>query len=144
MTIDPKAYRLRAPTEETGQWPVLVSLNGSWSSYFSDRSLLRPANLGVRPVIKAGAPARLVVAGSADMVANNIGLMLNIADWMMQDESLIAIRSKVARIVSFPPQELAVERRIKLINLLGGSTILLCFGLLLRIVQSRRRKGSAA
>ena len=144
MTIDPKAYRLRAPTEETGQWPVLVSLNGSWSSYFSDREPPQTGQLGVRPVIKAGAPARLVVAGSADMVANNIGLMLNIADWMMQDESLIAIRSKVARIVSFPPQELAVERRIKLINLLGGSTILLCFGLLLRIVQSRRRKGSAA
>ncbi|MGC6507937.1 MAG: GldG family protein [Myxococcota bacterium] len=144
MTIDPKAYRLRAPTEETGQWPVLVSLNGSWSSYFSDRDVPQNGPFGVRPVIKAGAPARLVVSGSADMVANNIGLMLNIADWMMQDESLIAIRSKVARIISFPPQELATEQRIKLINLLGGSSILFCFGLLLRLVQSRRRSRSAA
>ena len=144
MTIDPKAYRLRAPTEETGQWPVLVSLNGSWSSYFSDRDVPQNGPFGVRPVIKAGAPARLVVSGSADMVANNIGLMLNIADWMMQDESLIAIRSKVARIISFPPQELATEQRIKLINLLGGSSVLFCFGLLLRLVQSRRRSRSAA
>lgn len=139
MTIDPQAYRLRAPGEETGQWPVLVSLNGSWPSYFSERAPPSLDSLTERPVIRAGAPARLVVAGSADMVANNIGLMLNIADWMMQDEDLIAIRSKVVRIVSFPPQEIAEERKLKLINLLSGCGVLLVFGGLLRLNQYRRR-----
>ena len=41
-----------------------------------------------------GISARIVVGGSADMVANNIALMLNLADWMVQDEGLIEIRAK--------------------------------------------------
>ena len=44
---------------------------------------------------------RLMVAGSADMVANNIAFMLNLADWMVQDEALINIRSKVLRVNTF-------------------------------------------
>ena len=41
-----------------------------------------------------GISSRIVVGGSADMVANNIAFMLNLADWMVQDEALIKIRAK--------------------------------------------------
>lgn len=133
QTVDPKAYRLNSPGEEKGSWPVLVSLTGSWTSYFSETP--PPGSSGeTRPIIRSGAPARVVVGGSADMVANNIALMLNIADWMMQSEDLINIRSKVIRVSTFPPLELSRERKLKLYNLLGGVVFLLVLGILRKLI----------
>ena len=73
-------------------------MQGRWNSYFQDRDIptaqtdqttaLEP------PQLHTGISARIVVGGSADMVANNIALMLNLADWMVQDEGLIEIRAK--------------------------------------------------
>jgi ABC-type uncharacterized transport system involved in gliding motility auxiliary subunit len=71
-----------------------------------------------------------VVAGSADFVANNIATILNLTDWLVQDESLIAIRSKNISLPAIEPVEPERARLIKLGNLLGGSLLLLIFGLL--------------
>ena len=97
-SIDPNSYHVRVPGEQTGQWPILVSLQGSWNSLFQDKeppqaetsdlSILEP------PQLHTGISSRIVIGGSADMVANNIAFMLNLADWMIQDEELIAIRAK--------------------------------------------------
>ena len=73
------------------------------------------------------------------MVANNIAFMLNAADWMIQDEQLINIRSKVvqvARMETLTPKE---EQRYKWFNLLAGSVIILIFGLVRLLI--RRRTG---
>ena len=78
---------------------------------------------------------------SADMVANNIAFMLNLADWMVQDEALINIRSKVLRVNTFEPLDSSSLFKYRMFNLLGGSTLLLIlvgFRWLLR-----RRKWSA-
>lgn len=73
------------------------------------------------------------------MVANNIAFMLNAADWMIQDEQLINIRSKVVkmpRIDALEPQE---EKQYKWFNLLAGSAIILLFGLVRLLI--RRKTG---
>ena len=80
--------------------------------------------------LRESAPTRLVVAGSADFVANNIATILNLTDWLVQDESLIAIRSKNISLPAIEPVEPGRARLIKLGNLLGGSLLLLIFGLL--------------
>ena len=79
-SVDPASYFVRVPGEQTGQWPILLSMQGRWNSYFQDRDIptaqtdqtaLEP------PQLHTGISARIVVGGSADMVANNIALMLN-------------------------------------------------------------------
>lgn len=144
-TIDPNAYTRLAPGEEQGSFPLLISLTGQWSSYFADKDI-PPANLqpGEDPIpdnpaarLRRGTDARLVVSGSADFVANNLPLMLNLTDWMLQDESLISIRSKTVKLPSLEPLETAASRKYKLVNLLLGPALLLLLGLA-RVAMRRR------
>lgn len=136
VTLDPSAFKARAPGEEVGASALMVAMSGPWASAFASRELPRPMvdgqpgdpdDPGSR--IREGAPARLVVAGSADFVANNIAFMLNLTDWLAEDESLIGIRSKAVKhpqITAPSPERAQV---FKLVNLLGGSVLLAIFSL---------------
>lgn len=129
-SVDPASYFVRVPGEQTGQWPILLSMQGRWNSYFQDRDIptaqtdqtaLEP------PQLHTGISARIVVGGSADMVANNIALMLNLADWMVQDEGLIEIRAKAIhhRPLLTQGQDLTLWK----IGILGGGLFaLMVFG----------------
>ncbi len=144
-TIDPNAYARLAPGEEQGSFPLLISMTGRWSSYFADKDI-PPANLapGEEPIpdnpaarLRQGADARLIVSGSADFVANNLPFMLNLTDWMLQDESLIGIRSKTVNLPTLEPLEPAEARKYKLLNLLLGPVLLLLLGIG-RLIARRR------
>ena len=145
VTLDPKAYQLVAPGEETGSWGLIAGLTGSWSSYFRGKEIPKPddgSELGIyeeAEKLGEGASARLVVAGSADMVANNVAFMLNLADWMVQDEELIRIRSKVIRYNNFPSVEEGELLRLRILNGFGGIVFLLILG----GVRYGLQKGSA-
>jgi hypothetical protein len=70
--------------------------------------------------------------------------MLNLADWMVQDEALIAIRAKSIGIAALDP--IPEERRawLKLANLLGGLMLVLLAGVLRKawhFVLGRRKEG---
>jgi ABC-type uncharacterized transport system involved in gliding motility auxiliary subunit len=147
-TLDPAAFQMVAPGEERGKQPLLVALKGELPSFFANKDIPRALVEG-QPAepddptskIRQSAPTRLVVAGSADFVANNIGFMLNLTDWLVEDEALIGIRSKAIRL---PPLEAPPPERvtaIKLVNLLGGSVILLLFAGSRSLL--RRRAGGA-
>ena len=73
-------------------------MQGNWNSFFQDREVptagIDETSVLEPPQLHTGISSRIVVGGSADMVANNIALMLNLADWMVQDEGLIEIRAK--------------------------------------------------
>ena len=133
-TLDPKAFQMVAPGEQTGSWPVIVGLTGQWVSFFAegnipapdDGSSLEPYEQG--ELLREGVPSRLVVGGSADFVANNVTFMLNLADWMVQDEELINIRSKVIRYSTFERLEQSELLKWRLFNLLSGSILLLTIG----------------
>lgn len=152
-TLDPTAYQRAIPGEEPGAWPVMVAVVGAFKSTFADLPI--PAVPAETPFgaavvtpddpagkITEGAPARLVVAASADAAANNVAMMLNLTDWMCQDEALIGIRSKAVQIPPLAPPEPAKLRWLKLANAAGGTAILLIFGLL-RMLW-RKRGGLAA
>ena len=130
-TLDPKAFQMVSPGEEIGSRAVIVGLSGVWSSYFAKNEIPKPVTgeaLGTYEEserLREGATARLMVAGSADMVANNVAFMLNLADWMAQDEALINIRSKVLRVNTFEPLESGTLFQYRLFNLFGGTAILL-------------------
>ena len=143
-TVDPNAYKVVAGGEERGSWPVLVSMTGTWPSFFSDKDIPAAASeTRVRPddpatKLRESAPTRLVVGGSADFVANNIAFMLNLADWMLQDETLIAIRSKSVQLGQLDPVEPAQARILKAVNLLGGAALLVLFGVVRWFVRRER------
>jgi len=144
--VDPNSFRVIAPGEEPGSYPLLVNLTGEWSSFFADKPIPRPDLAAVAGAyspdnpaskLRQGTEARLVVAGSADFVANNIPFMLNQVDWMLQDESLIGIRSKNTPVPKLRPMEASELRNAKLANLLLGPALLLLFGGIRWMVRRR-------
>ncbi len=147
-TFDPTAYQRQVPGEEAGQWPVMIALTGAFESTFADLPIPpMPAEtpFGAAAVtpddpagkITQGAPARLVVSASADSAANNVAMVLNLVDWMCQDEALIGIRSKAVQLPPLDKPEPATLRWLLLINALGGTLLLLIFGGLRALIRRR-------
>ena len=137
-TINPQAFTQKALGEISGSVPILVQLTGIWTSYFADKDVEGASNK-----ITQGAPARLVVGGSADMVANNLPFMLNLADWMAEDSDLIDIRAKIIQVPQMELLETSTENMYKLANLLFG-TIFICFFGGLRYFLRRRSAGGVS
>jgi len=147
-TIAPEAFRAILSSEEKGSWPLLVSLDGSFRSYFAGQDVPEP-DLSVSgtdeepvetPRIDDSSRTQLVVAGSADFVVNQPAFMLNLVDWMVEDSSLISIRSKTVELPSLDPPDPDRARQLKLLNLLGGSLLVLIFGAV-RFMLRRRGAG---
>ena len=117
-----KAFAMRDPGEKQGSWPLVVALQGNWTSFFADEEIpLSPDGKQIdTDKIVQGSAARLVVAGSADIVANNPDFIINLADWMAGEEDLIPLRGKMAQIKSF---DVEAEENVafwKWINLFSG------------------------
>ncbi len=127
--IDPRVLANHDPSEEIGSWPLLVSLRGTFSSAFAGRDL--PFETGARMAESPGG-TRIVVAGSADFIANNLAFMQNLVDWMVEDEALISIRSKTVQIPVLEPVDSGKRSALKAANLLGPGLLLLVFGLVRR------------
>lgn len=136
-TLAPEAFRARLSSEEKGSWPLLVALEGSFVSAFAGQQP-PPADPELPPTqpdpvesapMQAGAPTRLVVAGSADFVVNQPRFVLNLADWMVEDAELIAIRSKSVELPTIEPVQPDRATKLKLANLVGGVAPLLLLGL---------------
>ena len=90
-------------------------------------------------LVRESAPTRLVLAGSSHFMANNVSAMLNLVDWLVADESMMDIRSKLVQLPALDPLETAQIRKLKLINLLLPTVLLLVFGAALRF---RKRRAS--
>jgi ABC-2 type transport system permease protein len=140
LTIEPAAFQATTDLEEKGPWPLVVSMTGTWRSIADggrppapdpDMGLANPDPQAPPDTafIRDSAPARVVVAGSADFVANNVPFVLNLADWLVQDENLIAIRSKQVRLAELRPMTAGEVRKLKAIDLAAGPLALFLFGL---------------
>jgi gliding-associated putative ABC transporter substrate-binding component GldG len=153
-TIDPTQLSVVLSSEKRGPFPVLVALKGPLRSFFETRPAPPPdpdAPLMTdneapeeQPLVIEGAPTRLVVGGSADFVANNLAFMLNLCDWLVQDESLIGIRSKTATLPTLASTTPAEQAGWKAFNLLAGPLALLAFGAGRQVWFRRRARRSGA
>jgi gliding-associated putative ABC transporter substrate-binding component GldG len=149
-TVDPAQLSGVLSSERRGPFATLVALSGGFRSFYETRPVPPPVE-GLpatteepvpdpaRPTVE-GAPARIVVAGSADFVANNPAFMLNLADWLVKDESLIAIRSRTGSLASLEPTNAAERLVYKGALVLIGPGVLLGFG----AVRALRRRRAAA
>ena len=137
-SIDPFVFQNKLSSEETGSFPLLVTLSGRWPSLFADGEV--PASAPGAPTDPSMTPddpstrlresqaTRIAVIGSGDFVGNNQAFLLNLVDWMLQDESLVAIRAKDLTLPELKKQTEAEALRFKLVNLLTGPLVLLAFG----------------
>ena len=137
MTINPQAFTQKALGEITGSIPILVQLSGTWTSYFADKEVA-----GSNNKITQGAPARLVVGGSADLVANNLPFMLNLADWMVDDPDLINIRAKIIQLPQMEKIDTQKERLYKAVNLLFGSFLIVLLGITRFLFRRKTAQGA--
>lgn len=147
-TVDPTQLTNVIPGEERGPFPVMVALTGSLRSFFETRPPPRPeAGATAIPgpnnepaeeqaLIVEGGTTRLVVSGSADVVANNLSFMMNLTDWLVQDTALIGIRSKDATVPPMASTTNSEQLAWKVFNLLSGPLVLLGYGM---FRQWRRR-----
>lgn len=156
-TVDPTQFAEIAPGEKRGPFPVLVALTGAQRSFFETRPVPPPlpdapsvagdagdAAPVEAPLTVEGAPTRLVVAGSADFVANNPAFMLNLVDWLVQDEALIGIRSKIATVPSLAATSPRERLAWKTFILLAGPAALFAFGATRQVWLGRQARRRAA
>lgn len=151
-TVDPTQLGEVMPDEKRGPFPVLVAITGSFRSFFETRPVPAPATDiaedqdGIGPdatQLLEGAPTRLILGGSADFVANNPAFMLNMCDWLIQDESLIGIRSKIATVPSLAPTSGTAQLGWKAFNLLTAPILLLALGGARQLAFRRRARRAA-
>jgi hypothetical protein len=145
-SVNPKDYQTAHRFEERGSYPVLVALEGTWTSFYADKEIPLPDD-GTDAVpddpsskLRESPRTRIVVGGSSTALwfgATNQQVTRNLADWMAEDESLIGIRGKTHTLATFEPLEPDRAKRLKMFNLLGG--VGLMFGLGLAIWARRTR-----
>lgn len=148
--------------EETGKYLVAASVQGKIPSFWGERE--KPASEPASnpsdkpldfpdPVQEASEGARVVVVGSGEFMFPNpqtgfsrqysgIGalFLLNVVDWLIQDEALVSIRSKGTPqvIKGVQPEEYGFYQ---FANIVGAPLIFVLVGLLLWWTR-RRRKAS--
>jgi gliding motility-associatede transport system auxiliary component len=114
------------------------------------RDSLRSRLLAVQVAAKTPgdttARGRVIVVGNADFVGDqfaqnapeNLSFALNAIDWLAQDESLIAIRSKDPRPPALAFTSAGTQETVKLANMIGVPALIVVGGGL-RLTRRRRK-----
>ncbi len=138
-------------TFDMANLPLGALLMGKFTSFWKDKSV--PKDDEGNPVtdeeiIPQSPETRIVVIGDANFIQDayivqgldNLTLMLNLVDWLMQDERLISIRSR--EVSSRPIGEVsdATRRTVKYANLLIPPLLVIGFGLVRWSVRKSRKK----
>ncbi len=92
VPLDPATLAQPLPGEDAAAATLVLGLSGRFRSFWVDRAL--PEELSDAELTLDGRPTRMVVGGSADMVANNPALVLNALDWLLEDAALVDIRTR--------------------------------------------------
>lgn len=141
-SVTPLLVSSRAGGRLTDQ--VAIEPSQNWSQANLGHQLLAAAV--ATPGDSASHRGRVVVVGSADFIADrfirrapdNLALALNAVDWLGQDETLIAIRSKDRRppALVFPSE--ATREAAKYANVIGVPVLVALYGLV-HLLRRRRK-----
>jgi len=146
--VDPRRdWRGESPTFD-GPHPLLVQLSGTLKSQFAAEAT-QSAAPGAAPVLaESKSEARLVVAGTSGLVNDeylnqsrtNQALVLNIADWLVLDPAMLAMRSRGMQLATLKPDVSDGTRNlVKFGNALGLPLLLAVFGLVRWRLREARR-----
>ena len=146
------------PLTQTGKYtfdmanlPLGAMLQGKFTSFWKDKDI--PKDDEGNPVtedeiVPQSSETRIVVIGDGNFITDaylvpgldNLTVMLNLVDWLIQDERLISIRSR--EVASRPIGEVsdATRRTVKYANLLIPPLLVIGFGLFRWRVRNAARK----
>ncbi|MBN1308071.1 MAG: GldG family protein [Chitinispirillaceae bacterium] len=170
MDLNPqqKWETVMPPEKDMKVQNMIVYLNGSFSSYFAGKTVppvhepapgdtmsqinLKPDEKDAgREIVPSNSQAHLVVIGDADLVTgqnatpNNIGLVLNMVDWLSLDNNLIAIRTRAIKDRTMDTDLLqegsSKPNVIRLLNILLMPVVLIVIGI---VIYLNRREAVAA
>ncbi|MDP3152982.1 MAG: GldG family protein [Archangium sp.] len=137
--VDPRRdWRSESP-QVSGPHPLMVQLSGQMKSAF-------PAEPGVLSESKG--EARLIVVGTsaliqddfAGMSRGNQALLLNVADWLLLDPALLAMRSRGLSVATLQPElSEGTRNAVKFGNTLGLPLALALLGLIRWRMREARR-----
>ncbi len=147
--IDP--FNMRGKfTYDRSRIPLGVMIQGNFQSYWTNKEIPKDDEgnpVSTSPVIPASPDTRFVVIGDANMIndqylvpgLDNVTAILNLIDWLAQDEALIGIRSR--SVVSRPLGEVSdgARQAVKYANMLIPPLVVIGFGL----IRWRIRKSAA-
>lgn len=145
--VDPRRdWRNESPSF-TGPHALMVQVSGKLKSHFASEAA--QSSSGATPVLgESKGEARLIVVGTSaviqdDFIGQNRGnqaLLLNVADWMMLDPALLAMRTRGVAMATLKP-ELGdgVRNTVKFGNALGLPLALALFGLVRWRLREARR-----
>ena len=125
-----------APSSEAGPRDLVVALSGHLPRHFPDAA---------KPEASEAAEGRVVVIGGSSFVDDqflapgNQALVLNLLDWLLQDDALLAVRTR--GLDAAPLVELSDEQRglVRYANVIGIPLALILFGILRWRLRERRR-----
>jgi ABC-type uncharacterized transport system involved in gliding motility auxiliary subunit len=133
--LNPMRQWTRDDVGEEGVHPLVVSVTGVMPSKFQAENLADAE------------PARIVVAGGSGFMADkffspgNEALLLNVMDWLVRDDALLAIRTRGLRAAPLADVADSTRRSVKYANILGAPVLCVLFGLMRwRRRESRRSR----
>lgn len=148
--------------EERASYPIAVTIKGKLRSFFAGKPVPPPEGEAGKPEeptesaapeVASEAEARVVIVGDSEFirdetvrklrqaVSSNFVFMLNLIDWLAQDEALIGVRSKME--ASRPLKQVDPDRitLIKYANTVGVPVALIILGIVRwRIRRARRAR----
>jgi ABC-type uncharacterized transport system involved in gliding motility auxiliary subunit len=150
-TYDIDPFNMRGKfTFDKGHIPLGVLISGNFQSYYTNKEIPRDSEgnpVSTSPILNSSPDTRFVVIGDANMIndqyqvpgLDNLTSILNLIDWLAQDEALIGIRSR--SVVSRPLGEVSDGARqvVKYANMLIPPLLVIGFGL----IRWRIRKSAA-
>ena len=135
--LNPMRQWTREDVGEEGVHSLIVSVTGVMPSKFQAESTANAE------------PARIVVAGGSGFMADrffspgNEALLLNVMDWLVRDDALLAIRTRGLRAAPLADVADSTRRSVKYANILGAPVLCILFGLMRwRRRESRRSRVS--
>lgn len=144
---DPQALPQADPENLAGPQNLVVTLTGSFPSHF--KSAQKPVGATDTPIIESP-ETRVVVVGSNDWISDampnrlNVAFFANLLDWLVQDEGLMAIRTR--SINNRPLKQLGDTGRatFKYANMLLPPLFLVAFGIVRWRLRTRRKRRALA
>lgn len=145
--VDPRRdWRNESPSV-TGPHPLMVQVSGKLKSHYASEAT--QSSTGGAPLLgESKGEARLVVAGTSSLLKDefvgqsraNQALVMNVADWLLLDPALLAMRNRGLQLATLQPELSDTTRNaVKFGNALGLPLLLAALSLVRWRMREARR-----